>query len=68
MKYAEMKDLIEEAKFAAAYITDDVDKLLTEKFDNWLYERVIHATTQEEYDRLKLAFEEGYGICMHEQK
>jgi len=68
MQYAEMIDLIEEAKYAGSARTGAVNELLSEQFDLWLDESVIGGATEEEYERLKLAFEEGYGICTHEQK
>ena len=65
MQYAKMMDLIEQAKKAGYKDTEQVNEILEEAFENWLDEQMLGEITDEEYDRLKLAFEEGYGICTH---
>lgn len=65
MQYSKMIDLIEAAKQAGEERTAHVNETLAEAFDIWLDEQNLGEITDEEYDRLKLAFEEGYGICMH---
>ena len=68
MQYAKMIDLIEEAKQAGEKDTVQVSEALAEAFDIWLDEQELGEITNEEYDRLKLAFDEGYGICLHDSK
>lgn len=65
MQYAKMVDLIAQAKIAGGQRTEPVNQLLADCFDTWLEEQELGEITEEEYDRLKLAFEEGYGIYMH---
>ena len=65
MQYEKMIDLIQQAKQAGEEQTEIVNELLAETFDIWLNEQELGEITDEEYDRLKLAFEEGYGICTH---
>ena len=65
MQYAKMIDLIEEAKKAGFETTEHVNQALGDTFETWLDIKELGNLTDEEYDRLKLAFEEGYGICMH---
>ena len=68
MQYAKMIDLIEQAKQAGGKETEQVNIALEEAFDIWLDEQCLGEISDEEYDRLKLAFDEGYGICTHDLK
>jgi len=65
MQYAKMVDLIQQAKQAGLERTSGVNERLAEEFDIWLDGQNLGEVTDEEYDRLKLSFEEGYGICIH---
>lgn len=65
MRYSKMVDLIERAKKAGFEDTEVVNELLEQQFENWLHSQHLGEVTDEEEDRLRLAFEEGYGICMH---
>jgi uncharacterized protein YfbU (UPF0304 family) len=65
MQYSKMINLIEEAKKAGNETTEHVTQILGETFETWLDMKQLGELNDEEYDRLKLAFEEGYGICIH---
>ena len=65
MHYAKMIALIAAAKQAGEDRTEHVNETLAEAFDMWLDEQELGELSEEEYDRLKLAFEEGFGICLH---
>jgi hypothetical protein len=65
MQYAKLVDVIWRAKQAGEERTEHVNEVLAEAFDMWLDEQNLGELSDEEYDRLRLAFEEGYGICTH---
>jgi predicted DNA binding protein len=65
MQYAAMVDLLAAAKQAGEKRTEHVNEALALAFDAWLDEQELGELTDEEYDALRLAFEEGYGICVH---
>lgn len=65
MQYAKMIDLMQQAKQAGTERTAIVNELLYEVFDSWRAELGLGEITEEEEEGLKLAFEEGYGICTH---
>ena len=65
MQYRHMQDLIESARTAGSEDTEWVNEQLGAAFDTWLDSQHLEDITEEEEDRLRIAFEEGYGICMH---
>jgi predicted DNA binding protein len=68
MQYAKMIDLIEAAKKAGYEGTEHVNHVLAQAFESWIGEQNLPDITEEEEDVLRLAFEVGYGICMHGSK
>ena len=62
-----MIDLIEEAERAGEARTAFVNERLSDAFAIWLAEQDLGEITEEEQDALRLAFEKGFGICVHHQ-
>jgi len=60
-----MQDLIESAKKAGSEDTGWVNEHLGEAFEMWLHDQHLGEITEGAESRLRLAFEEGYGICIH---
>jgi len=67
VQYATMLDLIKEAEIAGEARTEFVNERLTDAFDIWLSEQDLGEITEEEEHALRMAFEKGYGICVHNQ-
>ena len=67
MQYATMIDLIKEAEIAGEARTEFVNERLADAFDIWLAEQDLGEITEEEEHALRMAFEKGYGICVHNQ-
>ena len=65
MQYAEMIELIEKAKEAGREGTEHVNHVLAQAFESWIGNQHVPDITEEEEDVLRVAFEEGFGICMH---
>jgi hypothetical protein len=63
MQYSKMMDLLTDATEAGgSNITGYVNEQLAEVFDQWLDALELGELPEEEYEALKLALEEGYGI------
>ena len=67
MQYATMIDLIKEAEIAGEARTEFVNERLADAFDIWLAEQDLGEITEEEEHALRMAFEKGFGICVHNQ-
>ena len=67
MQYATMLDLIKEAEIAGEARTEFVNERLADAFDIWLAEQDLGEITEEEEHALRMAFEKGYGISVHNQ-
>jgi hypothetical protein len=65
MQYATMIDLIKEAEIAGEARTEFVNERLADAFDIWLSEQDLGEITEEEEHDLRMAFEKGFGICVH---
>jgi len=68
MQYAKMIDLIQQAKQAGEKRTEHVKVALGEAFDTWVEQQGLGEISDEVEERLHLAFEEGYGICIHDSR
>ncbi len=60
MQYAQVIDLMLEARKAGEETTDGVMETLAEAFDSWLNAKKLGDITDEEYDTLKSQFEKGF--------
>jgi predicted transcriptional regulator len=67
VQYATMLDLIKEAEIAGEARTEFVNERLADAFDIWLAEQDLGEITEEEEHALRMAFEKGFGICVHNQ-
>ena len=65
MRYATMVDLLREAERAGERETEGVNAQLAAAFENWLAGQNLGEITEEEEDALRGAFEQGFGICVH---
>ena len=63
-----MIDLLAEAERAGEARTAFVNERLSDAFAIWLAEQDLGEITEEEEDALRLAFEKGFGICVHHQE
>ena len=68
MQYATMVDLLREAERAGEQETAFVNEHLADAFDIWLSGQDLGEITEEEEDDLRRAFEQGFGICVHDQE
>jgi predicted DNA binding protein len=60
-----MIDLIEDAELAGERETAFVNDQLAAAFESWIGGQDLKEITEEEEDALRLAFEKGFGICVH---
>ena len=60
-----MADLIKEAERAGERETEFVNDQLSAAFESWIDQQNLGEITEEEADTLRLAFEKGFGICVH---
>ena len=65
MQYAEMIDLLAEAERAGERETEVVNVQLAQAFESWLDRQDLGEITEEEEHAFHMAFEKGYGICIH---
>ena len=68
VQYATMVDLLREAERAGEQQTAFVRERLADAFDIWLADQNLGEITEEEEDALRRAFEQGFGICVHNQE
>jgi hypothetical protein len=67
MQYAKMIGLIEQVKIAGERETEFVNQQLADAFESWIDKQSLGEITEEEEDALHVAFEKGFGICMHHE-
>ena len=67
MQYGTMVDLLREAEIAGERETAFVNDRLAEAFETCLDSQNLGEITEDEEHDLRMAFEEGFGICFHNQ-
>ena len=67
VRYATMVDLLRKAERAGEQETAFVNEQLASAFESWLAGQQLGEITEEEEDALRRAFEQGFGICVHDQ-
>jgi predicted DNA binding protein len=60
MQYAQMVDLIEQAKLAGAQETESLRDSFDSNFETWLNRQDLREITDEEVEALRVAFAEGF--------
>ena len=60
MRYAAMVDLMEKAKLAGLRETEWVRDSLAQAFESWINRQDLREITEEEQERLREAFAEGF--------
>lgn len=60
MQYAQMVDLIEKARIAGVRETELVKESLAGAFERWINRQDLREMTEEEWEVLRRAFEEGF--------